>query len=111
MDSRSTPLALEPCCCGRAHFTERELGVLQLIAAGCTNREAAMTLHVSIHTVTRQMTMLLRRADVPNRTALLTRAFQAGILTPGALGPELTGRRCIRPLGAKTPYGADAARP
>jgi len=97
MDSTRIPLQPDPCCCGQAHFTERELAVLQLIAAGCTNQQAAIKLKVSSHTVARQITMLLRRAGVPNRTALLTRAFQAGILSPGEPGPELTGRRCIRP--------------
>jgi DNA-binding NarL/FixJ family response regulator len=53
--------------------------LLRLIAAGYTNKDAARTLNISVHTVARQMTSMLRRAGAANRAALVTRAFQGAL--------------------------------
>jgi DNA-binding NarL/FixJ family response regulator len=69
--------------------------LLRLIAAGYTNKDAARTLNISVHTVARQMTSMLRRAGAANRAALVTRAFQGELLCLDDGVPELTGRRCL----------------
>jgi DNA-binding CsgD family transcriptional regulator len=96
MDGRIARGESGGCCCDRPHLTERELQVLQLIAEGYTNKDAAKALNISVHTVARQMTSMLRRAGAANRAALVTRAFQGGILRLDGGIPELTGRRCLK---------------
>jgi len=95
MDTREAPGEAMGCCCHRPHLTERELQVLRLIAEGHTNRDTAEILHVSVHTVAHQMTSMLRRTGAANRTALITRALNGGILRLRDGAPELTGRRCL----------------
>jgi DNA-binding NarL/FixJ family response regulator len=96
MDGRIARGESAGCCCDRPHLTERELQVLQLIAEGYTNKDAAKALNISVHTVARQMTSMLRRAGAANRAALVTRAFQGGILRLDDGIPGLTGRRCLK---------------
>ncbi len=97
MELSQIPSQPHHCRCAQKHFTARELEVLQLIAAGCTNSETAAQLHISTHTVAREVAIMLHRAGAPNRAALLALAFQGGNLRPGDLRPELTGRRCVWP--------------
>jgi DNA-binding CsgD family transcriptional regulator len=87
-----------PCCCGSEHLTEREISVLCLIAAGHSNAEIAKSLHISGHTVDRHVTEMLRRSDVPNRAALVARAYSLGILRTADWPPRQSGRRCLRQL-------------
>jgi DNA-binding CsgD family transcriptional regulator len=84
------------CCCDRPHLTEREIEVLRLVAAGYTNGEAAKILRVSIHTVVRHMTVMLRKTDERCRAGLVASAYAAGILVGGPEGPQATGRRCLQ---------------
>lgn len=87
-----------PCCCGSEHLTEREVSVLCLIAAGHSNAEIAKSLHISGHTVDRHVTEMLRRSDVPNRAALVARAYSLGVLRTADWPPRQSGRRCLRQL-------------
>lgn len=50
-------------------LTGRERQVLALVARGCTNRAIAERLVVSEHTVHRHVTNILRKLDLPSRTA------------------------------------------
>jgi LuxR family maltose regulon positive regulatory protein len=59
----------------------REREVLCLLAEGLTNRLIAERLVVSEHTVHRHVTSILRKLDLPSRTAAAAHAVQAGLLT------------------------------
>ncbi len=62
------------------NLTEREREVLDLIASGATNREVALSLHLSPHTIKEHTSALYRKLDVPNRTAAVQRAQRLGLL-------------------------------
>jgi len=65
--------------------TPREREVLLLLADGLTNRQIAGRLVVSEHTVHRHVTNILRKLDLPTRTAAAAYAARAGLLEhPGA---------------------------
>lgn len=53
-----------------AELTPRELDVLHLIAAGCSNREVASQLYISEGTVKNHMTNILSRLGLRDRTQL-----------------------------------------
>jgi DNA-binding NarL/FixJ family response regulator len=54
--------------------------VLCLVAEGLTNRQISERLVVSEHTVHRHVTNILRKLDLPSRTAAAAVAVQAGLL-------------------------------
>jgi LuxR family maltose regulon positive regulatory protein len=60
--------------------TRREREVLGLLAEGLTNRQIAERLVVSEHTVHRHVTNILRKLDLPSRTAAAAHAVRAGLL-------------------------------
>lgn len=60
--------------------TAREREVLSLLAEGLTNRQIAQRLVVSEHTVHRHVTNILRKLDLPSRTAAAAHAVRAGLL-------------------------------
>jgi DNA-binding NarL/FixJ family response regulator len=60
--------------------TARERQVLCLVAEGLTNRQISERLVVSEHTVHRHVTNILRKLDLPSRTAAAAVAVQAGLL-------------------------------
>jgi ATP/maltotriose-dependent transcriptional regulator MalT len=60
--------------------TSRELEVLRLLAEGLTNKQIAERLVVSEHTVHHHVTNVLRKLDLPSRTAAAAYAFRHGLL-------------------------------
>ena len=60
-------------------LTVREREVLELIAAGATNREIAERLYLSPHTVKEYTSSLYKKLDVPNRAGAARRAEQLGL--------------------------------
>lgn len=60
--------------------TPREREVLRLLAEGLTNREIAERLVVSEHTVHRHVTNILRKLELPSRTAAAAQAVRSGLL-------------------------------
>ena len=62
-------------------LTGREREVLELIAAGSTNREIGATLHLSPHTVKERASGVYRKLGVKNRTEAVRRAQQLGLLS------------------------------
>jgi LuxR family transcriptional regulator, maltose regulon positive regulatory protein len=60
--------------------TRREREVLGLLAEGLTNRQIAGRLVVSEHTVHRHVTNILRKLELPSRTAAATWAVRSGLL-------------------------------
>jgi DNA-binding NarL/FixJ family response regulator len=61
-------------------LTEREREVLDLIAAGSTNREIAATLYLSPHTVKEHTSALYRKLQARNRAEAVQRAQRIGLL-------------------------------
>jgi LuxR family maltose regulon positive regulatory protein len=60
--------------------TRRERDVLRCLAEGFTNRQIADRLFISEHTVHRHVTSILRKLDLPTRTAAAAHAVRAGLL-------------------------------
>jgi DNA-binding NarL/FixJ family response regulator len=63
-----------------ALLTEREREVLDLIAAGSTNREIAEHLYLSPHTVKEHTSALYRKLQARNRAEAVQRAQRIGLL-------------------------------
>lgn len=61
----------------RWSLSARQADVLELAVVGQTNREIAERLGATVKTVEAHMTQILRRADLPNRAALIA-VFWAG---------------------------------
>jgi two-component system response regulator DesR len=61
-------------------LTEREREVLELIAAGSTNREIAEKLYLSPHTVKEHTSVLYRKLHARNRAEAVRRAQRVGLL-------------------------------
>ena len=61
-------------------LTEREREVLDLIAAGSTNREIAQRLYLSPHTVKEHTSVLYRKLHARNRADAVQRAQRMGLL-------------------------------
>jgi DNA-binding NarL/FixJ family response regulator len=68
-------------------LTPRELEVLGLVAEGLRNREIAERLGVSEQTIKNQLSSVLHKLGVPNRTHAVTYAVRHGWLDAGE-GPE-----------------------
>ena len=60
-------------------LTERELEILELIAAGSSNPEIARTLVVSDKTVRNHVSNIFAKLGVPDRAQAIVRARQAGL--------------------------------
>ena len=61
-----------------SELTPRERDVLRLVTEGLTNRQIAERLVVSEHTVHRHVTNMLRKLDLPSRTAAAALAARLG---------------------------------
>lgn len=61
-------------------LTRREIQVLQLVAAGKTNREIAAELTLSQSTVERHVANIYAKIDVRGRAAATAHAFKAGLM-------------------------------
>lgn len=74
--------ALTPATGGRSSpdVTPREREVLGLLVEGLTNRQIAERLVVSEHTVHRHVTNILRKLELPSRTAAAAHAVRSGLL-------------------------------
>jgi LuxR family transcriptional regulator, maltose regulon positive regulatory protein len=63
-----------------AALSRREVEVLRLVAQGLSNQEIAAQLVLSEHTVHRHVTSILRKLDLPSRTAAAAYAFRHDLL-------------------------------
>lgn len=94
----SVPAGLSTgCCCGKEHLTRREIEVLVLVAAGCSNTDIAARLYLSTDTVNHHLHGMLTRSGAHNRAELVARSYVGGLLGPGIWPPTPTGRQCIVP--------------
>jgi DNA-binding NarL/FixJ family response regulator len=80
---------------GRTHprhhsLTEREVGVLRLLAAGRTDKQIADELRVSKRTVTTHVTHILSKLGAANRTEAVAAALRTGLVDPGRSAIEPT---------------------
>lgn len=62
-----------------AHLSERELDILELLAAGADNAAISRALHLAPKTVRNQVSALLDRLAVPSRAAAAALAREAGL--------------------------------
>ena len=67
----------------RDSVSERELEVLQLVAGGFNNREAAAHLFISEATVKTHLLHIYTKLGVNDRAAAVAEAFERGLLTAG----------------------------
>jgi DNA-binding NarL/FixJ family response regulator len=67
---------------GPGPLSHRELEVLELVAAGNTNREAAARLFLSEATVKTHLMNIYAKLGVSDRAAAVGEAFNRGLLTP-----------------------------
>jgi len=63
-------------------LTPRELEVLQMVASGMTNAEAARHLELSVHAIKFHLAEIYRRLGVSNRTEAAVAYFRHGKVTP-----------------------------
>ncbi|QSP94510.1 helix-turn-helix transcriptional regulator [Marinobacter salinisoli] len=61
-------------------ISDREHGVLELIAKGLSNQEIADELHISLHTVKTHARRINAKLDVKSRTQAIVRARELGLL-------------------------------
>jgi DNA-binding NarL/FixJ family response regulator len=71
---------------GAGPLSQRELEVLQLVAAGNTNREAAARLFITEATVKTHLLNIYAKLGVGDRAAAVAEAFNRGLLTPETPG-------------------------
>lgn len=64
-----------------AALTARETEVMQLVAAGMTNREIAAELFISEKTVARHLSNIFTKLDLTSRAAATAYAYQHGLIT------------------------------
>jgi DNA-binding NarL/FixJ family response regulator len=64
-------------------LSQRELEVLELVAAGSTNREAAAKLFLSEATIKTHLLNIYAKLGVSDRAAAVAEAYNRGLLTPG----------------------------
>lgn len=68
------------------HLTPRERKVLELVGEGMLNKEIAAELGVGQRYVEKVVKRLLEKTATPNRTTLVRRALQTGLLVDSAIG-------------------------
>src|ERR1019366_1461920 len=88
---------------GPGPLSQRELEVLELVAAGNTNREAAARLYISEATVKTHLLNIYAKLGVSDRAAAVAEAFNRGLLTPAAPErPDYRGLTAAR--GRRGPF-------
>ena len=68
----------------RHHLSDRELDVARAVARGLSNAEICRDLYISLSTVKTHLASLLSKLGVRNRVELVIRAYESGLVTPGA---------------------------
>jgi LuxR family maltose regulon positive regulatory protein len=73
VSANDTPALAEP-------ISDREQGVLELIAMGLSNQDIADKLHISLHTVKTHARRINAKLEVKSRTQAIVRARELGLL-------------------------------
>ena len=79
VDPRAGAAIFQP----RPSLSSQELRVLALAAEGFTNREIAVRLHLSRHTVKEYLSNAMRKLGVDSRVSAVVEANRRGLLDPG----------------------------
>ncbi len=69
----------------RAHLSEGETGVLELIATGATNAEIAKRLGISPNTVAHHVKGILAKTKTTNRAAAVSYGVTRGVIDTASL--------------------------
>jgi DNA-binding NarL/FixJ family response regulator len=69
-----------------AGLTPRELGVLRLVACGCSNAEIAGTLHIAVSSVKTHLSHVLAKLGLADRVHLVIFAYEHGLVHPNGPG-------------------------
>lgn len=95
-------------------LTAAEAGILEQLATGISTQSLAVRLYLSRQGVEYHIRSLLRKLKVPNRTALVSRAYALGILPTGSWPPRVppyfvhssapSSARDAEPRGAVPPH-------
>ena len=72
-----------PDAVGGEQISQRELEVLELVASGATNREAAARLFISEATVKTHLLHIYAKLGVSDRASAVAAGYNHGLLTPG----------------------------
>jgi DNA-binding NarL/FixJ family response regulator len=88
-------------------LTQRELEVLQLVARGTTNREAARRLFISEASVKAHLLHVYTKLGVNDRAAAVAAAYERGLLTPGG---RLLGVRWSSRIAGMAPASRSRSR-
>lgn len=88
----------------RLRLTDLDVRLLEGIAAGASTGQLARRLHLSEHGVTYHVTAMFRQLQVPNRTALVAKAYALGLFTAGSWPPRVAAD-AITPNGQRTAAG------
>lgn len=78
--NNSTPFSLNEKELVKLGLSKRELEVLQLMAAGCSNGEIASQLFVSLNTIKTHTSKLFEKMDVKRRTQAVEKAKRLGLI-------------------------------
>lgn len=70
----------DPSAPARSLLSPRELGILQLMSQGLSNREIAESSYRSLHTVDAQVKKIYRKLAVKSRAQAVSDAIQKGLL-------------------------------
>jgi DNA-binding NarL/FixJ family response regulator len=73
-------------------LSERELGVVRLVAQGLSNAEIAARLYLSEATVKSHITRILAKLDLRDRVQVTIYAYEHGIVRPGHRTPPPSRR-------------------
>jgi DNA-binding NarL/FixJ family response regulator len=84
--ARLISLVRSPAADPSGPLSPRELEVLELVAAGSTNREAAARLFISEATVKSHLVSIYEKLAVNDRAAAVAEGFNRGLLTPRGRG-------------------------
>ena len=90
-------------------LTQRELEVLQLVARGTTNREAARRLFIGEASVKAHLRHLYTKLGVNDRAAAVAAAYERGLLTPGGGPASAPGGRAWRRGRGRRRQGSSCA--
>lgn len=85
------------CRCGHVALSERELVVIELVAAGYTDAQIGRRLHLSKQSVSRAVGELLAKTDSRNRAEIVARAYAGSLLETLAWPPRRRDRTCLTP--------------
>ena len=104
-DYCSGPAPGAPAAGGAGGLSERELGVVRLVAQGLSNAEIAARLYLSEATIKSHIARILARLGLRDRVQVAVFAYEHGIVRPGHGAPPPgrgrqagAGGRGIRPL-------------